>query len=144
MPRAPLTPTAQHRLQDLPGWTWEPKADQWEEGFSRLLDYVERHGDARVPLSYTVDGYRLGGWVIKQRTRYAEGTLDADRQHRLKNLPGWTWNTLADRWEEGFSRLLDYVERQGDARVPKSYSDRWLPARRMGHESTRQTCQMHA
>ena len=50
----------QHRLQDLPGWTWDPRADQWEEGFRRLLDYVERHGDARVPRSYTVDGYKLG------------------------------------------------------------------------------------
>ena len=58
----------QRRLQDLPGWTWDPVADQWEEGFSRLLDYVERHGDARVPESYTVDGYPLGAWVSRQRS----------------------------------------------------------------------------
>ncbi len=42
-------------------------ADQWEEGFSRLLDYVERHGDARVPHAYVVDDYQLGMWVDKQR-----------------------------------------------------------------------------
>jgi hypothetical protein len=42
------------------GWTWDPYADRWEEGFSRLSHYIERHGDARVPVSYTVDGYRLG------------------------------------------------------------------------------------
>ena len=53
----------ERRLQDLPGWTWDPFADQWEEGFRRLQDYVKRHGDARVPQSYTVDGYRLGTWV---------------------------------------------------------------------------------
>ena len=112
----------QHRLEDLPGWTWDPYADQWEEGFSRLLDYVERHGDARVPKSYTVDGYRLGTWVTTQRDKHAKGTLDADRQRRLQDLPGWTWDRKADMWEEGFSRLSDYVERHGHARVPTSYT----------------------
>ena len=109
----------QRRLEELPGWTWDPIADQWEEGFSRLLHYVERHGDARVPQSYTVDGYRLGQWVNAQRGKHAKGTLDADRQRRLEELPGWTWDPLAAKWEEGFSRLLHYVERHGDARVPQ-------------------------
>ena len=45
-------------------------------------------------------------WVNTQRTRHAKGTLDADRQHRLQDLPGWTWDPYADQWEEGFSRLL--------------------------------------
>ncbi len=111
-----------HRLQDVPGWTWNPQADQWEEGFTRLLSYVECHGDARVPTSYTVDGFRLGQWVLVQRHTNAKGILDVDRQRRLHEVPGWTWNPIADRWEEGFCRLVDYVERNGDARVPKSYT----------------------
>ncbi len=110
----------QHRLQDLPGWTWDPFADRWEEGFSRLLHYVEHNGDARVAQSYTVDGYRLGAWVAKQRHEYAKGTLEADRERRLQELPGWAWDAVADLWEEGFSRLLDYLERIGHARVPHS------------------------
>ena len=112
----------QRRLQDLTGWTWDRQADKWEEGFRRLLDYVERNGDARVPTSYTVDGYQLGMWVSNQRSFYRRGTLDADRQRRLQDLPGWTWDARADMWEEGFRRLLDYVERNGDARVPQSYT----------------------
>jgi superfamily II DNA or RNA helicase len=81
----------QHRLQALDGWTWNPKADQWEEGFSRVLAYVEQNGHARVPHSYELDGYRLGFWVTMQRGRRTTGTLDEDRQHRLEDLPGWTW-----------------------------------------------------
>jgi Helicase associated domain len=108
----------QDRLQNLTGWAWDAIADQWEEGFSRLLRYVEQNGDARVPKSYTVDGYRLGSWVNKQRQRHAEGTLDADRERRLEDEPGWTWDPHADQWEEGFRRLQQYVERHGDARVP--------------------------
>lgn len=30
---------------ELLGWTSDPYADRWEEGFSQLVHYVERHGD---------------------------------------------------------------------------------------------------
>jgi superfamily II DNA or RNA helicase len=110
----------QQRLQSLPGWTWEPKAEQWEEWFGRLQIYIDRHGHARVPQPYTADGHPLGRWVSKQRARYADGTLDGDRQRRLEAVVGWTWDPLIDQWEQGFSRLLDYVERHGYAHVPRT------------------------
>jgi len=115
-----LEADSQRRLEELPGWTWDPIGDQWEEGFSRLQDYVEHNGHARVRATYKVDGYRLGGWVGKQRTGYAKGTLDPDRAERLKGLPGWALTASAAKWEEGFRRLQDYVERHGHARVPDS------------------------
>lgn len=109
----------ERRLQALPGWTWGTHADKWEEGFRRLFAYVERDGHTRVPASYTLDGYKLGQWVAQQRTNYKKGTLDMDRRQRLEELPGWSWDPFADQWEEGFRRLLEYVEHQGDARIPK-------------------------
>jgi superfamily II DNA or RNA helicase len=117
-----LEPDRQQRLQNVPGWTWDPYAARWEEGFQRLLDYVELNGDARVPKSYAVDGHNLGSWVAKQRRTYSAGTLQADRQQRLQDVPGWAWDSVGDRWEDGFRRLRDYVERHGDARVPQSYT----------------------
>ena len=81
----------EHRLHELPGWTWDLPSDDWEEKFRRLLDYVKHHGGANVPQPYTVDGYRLGRWASRQRQRHKKGTLDADRQRRLQALPGWTW-----------------------------------------------------
>ena len=83
------------RLQDLPGWTWDTQADKWEEGFRRLLDYVERHGDACPTYHYKIDGYPLGQWVVGQRSLYVQGRLDTDRQRRLQDLPGWTWDPYA-------------------------------------------------
>ena len=129
----------ERRLQDLPGWAWDPLAEKWEEGFCRLADYVARHGDARVPASYTVDGYQLGAWVAIQRSSHAKGALDADRERRLQALPGWTWNAIADQWEEGYSRLVDYIERHGDARVPQGYTvdgyqlGAWVNSQRSRH-----------
>ena len=96
-------------------------ADQWEEGFGRLLDYVERHGDARVPQSYTVDGYKLGQWVNAQRPEAAKAPSTPTANDDSRTWPAGRGIPFADRWEEGFRRLLDYVERHGDARVPQSY-----------------------
>ena len=112
----------QQRFENLPGWAWEPHTDRWQEGFRQIQRYVDETGNARVPFRYTVNGFPLGGWVITQRSSYAKGQLDADRQHRLEALPGWTWDTNADRWEEGFRRLQCYVDNTGHARVPTFYS----------------------
>jgi hypothetical protein len=86
-----LDPDREDRLQQLPGWIWESRANDWEENFCRLLDYVKRHGDAAVPQHYHVDGYRLGRWVSRQRQSHKKGILDADCERRLEALPGWTW-----------------------------------------------------
>jgi superfamily II DNA or RNA helicase len=129
----------ERRLEEMPGWTWDPVGEYWEEGFGRLKEYVEHHGHCRVPASYIVDGYRLGQWVSNQRANYANGILDADRQHRLQELPGWTWNLFADGWEEGFSRLSRYVERHGHARIPQRYKvddyklGQWVGLQRQKH-----------
>jgi hypothetical protein len=54
---------------------------------------MQKYGHAHVPLSYVVDGYRLGNWVNIQRGNFANGTLDDDRRTRLQELPGWSWPT---------------------------------------------------
>ena len=117
-----LDPDKQRRLADLPGWSWDAQHAKWEEGFRRLQEYVEHHGDAQVPGSYTSDGYQLGAWVITQRGVRAKGELSSDRQLLLQDLSGWTWNILDTKWEAGFRRLQEYVEHHGDARVPSDYS----------------------
>lgn len=86
--------TAERRvlLSAIPGWVWDSRAAKWEEGYSRMLAYVARHGYARVPTTYEdADGYRLGWWGVLQRSMHSQGTLPDDRRQRLEELPGWTW-----------------------------------------------------
>ncbi|NBT27695.1 MAG: helicase, partial [Actinobacteria bacterium] len=107
------------RLEALPGWTWDAKETQWEEGFARLEAYVAENGHCRVPQSdVTGDDYRLGQWVTVQRTKRT--TMPVARKRRLEALPGWTWDVLESQWEEGFARLETYVAGKGDCRVPQS------------------------
>lgn len=79
------------QLEELPGWSWAPKADGWGRAYARLLAYVMENGDALVPQSYVVDGFSLGAWVGAQRRNYAKGVLTRDREIRLRNVKGWVW-----------------------------------------------------
>ncbi|AQT80275.1 hypothetical protein B1R94_14900 [Mycolicibacterium litorale] len=117
--RGQLAAERERRLQELPGWSWDPFTEQWEEGFRQLCDYVEQRGNALVPHTFDFHGFNLGSWVAVQRRKYALGTISPDRQVRLEELPGWKWATLKDKWEDGFQQLAKYVDVNGDARVPR-------------------------
>jgi hypothetical protein len=87
-------------LEAVPGWTWHPAADRFEEGMRRLRRYVEREGHSRVPRRHEERGFKLGVWVMDQRQRRRLGRLSAERARRLSRLPGWSWK-LRERWLRG-------------------------------------------
>lgn len=122
--KATLTPERIDRLSKVAGWSWDVLTDKWEEGFNHLLDYVKAYGHALVPGLYrAADGYKLGSWVNSQRTNKVsnKATLTPERIDRLAKVARWEWDARAAAWEEGFNQLLDYVKKNGHARVPRTH-----------------------
>jgi hypothetical protein len=64
--------------------------------------------------------FHLGQWVRTQRTRKV---IPSDQRRRLDDL-GFDWkNPYEAKWEEGFSRLQLFKEREGHCRVPLGYQE---------------------
>ena len=103
------------RLNSL-GFSWDPHAEQWEANFSELKKFCMKEGHARVPYKHSVNGLKLGSWVIAQRAR--KNQLTADQIRRLDFL-NFSWDPGAEEWEIRFATLKEFREREGHCDVPR-------------------------
>jgi predicted helicase len=99
----------------------------WDEWYGRLRAFKEREGHCNVPSSHEENGYRLGRWVGTQRQlrrglSKIRRPLSDDRRRRLDEL-GFVWDTEEAAWDEGFSHLKSYREREGYCRVPRYHME---------------------
>jgi superfamily II DNA or RNA helicase len=98
----------------------EKTTESWMFWYGLLQAFVNEHKHSRVLCDFkTNDGYRLGGWVHNQRQD--KDKMEPDRRQRLEALSGWSWDPFSDQWEEGFSYLKEFVEREGHCRVSQDY-----------------------
>ena len=95
----------------------EKTSSSWEFYFGQLERYIETEGHTLVPGSFvTDDGYRLGGWVNRQRG--AMQTLNPELKARLDSI-GFVWNQLDDYWEQGFKALTAFYQKFGHFSVTR-------------------------
>jgi superfamily II DNA or RNA helicase len=93
--------------------------ESWMFWYGLLQAYVQEHGDCLVRHEYvTPTGYRLGGWVDKQRQR--QHGMSQERRAYLDAL-GFVWEPYESQWEEGFKHLQEYVGKYEDCRVAFGY-----------------------
>jgi superfamily II DNA or RNA helicase len=114
-----LSAPRRQQLDEL-GFVWDPYETDWAEGFRYLTIYKEREGHCRVPLSHMEDGFRLRGWVNKQRQN--KQTLSEARRQQLDEL-GFVWDPRETDWAEGFRYLTIYKEREGHCCVPQLHKE---------------------
>ena len=70
------------------GICWKSAAElAFEKGCRALEEYSARYPGAGVPKGYTMpDGYRLGGWVYRQKKKKKDGKLTGEQERRLTLL----------------------------------------------------------
>ena len=102
--------------QSLRAYLVAKTTESWMFWYGLLETFTEERGHCRVGARYkTDDGYRLSQWVGGQRSN--KDTMEPDRRQRLEALPGWSWDIHSDQWEEGFSHLKQFSDREGHCRV---------------------------
>jgi len=95
-----LDPERQRKLEAL-GFVWVVRnRPEWNNRYSELLAYKEKHGDTKVPQHYK-ETPGLGKWVAKQREQFrlkSQGKhsfLTPDRLEKL-NQAGFVWSVRKD------------------------------------------------
>jgi superfamily II DNA or RNA helicase len=112
--------------------------ESWMFWYGLLEAYKLREGHCRVPDKYLEDGLRLGQWVGVQRGK--EATISEERHRKLDEL-GFIWDAREAAWEEGFSYLKIYKDRNGHCQVPISHKENgfrlgaWIDRQRQSKET---------
>ncbi|MDC0489108.1 Helicase associated domain protein [Amylibacter sp.] len=105
------------------GFLWDPVEVAWYEGFNHLQIFKEREGHCKVPRYHIENNLKLGVWVKTQRTqRFYRDSIDPDRKNKLDAL-GFIWDPLTEQWEESYSKLLQFKEREGHCKVLQEHKE---------------------
>jgi superfamily II DNA or RNA helicase len=111
------------KLDSLNGWTWNPLEESFNDGLRQLQKFVQINGHSKVIDGFVdSDGFNLGRWVAYQR-RSKDIRLNPEKIKILEDLPGWTWDPIADAYNYGLAQLKKYLATNGHCRVPIRFID---------------------
>ena len=95
------------------------KTLSWDENYELLLNFYKTNKHTNVKRDFKTfdgitedkDGYNLGMWVSRQRVKYKEGKLSAERIDKL-NLLQFSWNDSikVKSWEDAYQLAKNYYE----------------------------------
>ena len=126
------------RLLDEEGFVWDEREEAWNEAFAALMTFKQREGHCRVRRAHSEGDFKLGRWVIHQRTR--KETMPFEWRRRLEE-GGFVWNKHQDTWERGFDALLRFKQREGHCNVPGTHKEEnfnlgnWVTQQRVQKET---------
>lgn len=94
----------------------------WERGCASARKYRTEHGDLLVPVRYQdKSGFALGEWIVYNRQRYLNGSLDEERIEELESM-GMIWDTASSLWEQSYTEAVRYYLEHGDLEIPVKYT----------------------
>lgn len=108
------------KLSDI-GVEWNILNATWLDRYSELLIFEKEFGHPNVPDHSDSANPKLGTWCGSQRQLYKNAALSQERINKLNLISGWTWSRMDTYWEDGYSNLLIYIEKEGHSSVPQKY-----------------------
>ncbi len=110
-----------HILESLPGWSWS-MVETWEAEYERARKLLDQIPIADIRQTHvTPDGFKLGRWINCQRMYRLRGSLSDEQIRKVEKIPGWVWNTLDDRWNKAYVRLVEFTRINGHPNIPQTY-----------------------
>ena len=93
--RSSLEERQLERLRKIGFKTEKRTVRQWNEKYALAKDYYEEYGNLNVPVSYSVNGVKLGRWIsnIRAKRKHPEGSGMVLDEHRIRQLDsiGMDW-----------------------------------------------------
>ncbi|MEU7032027.1 Helicase associated domain protein [Streptomyces sp. NPDC046275] len=97
----------------------DTEKQDWARGWSKLKQYTQREGHARVPYGHKEGAYPLGQWIAEQRRAYTAGQMTGQRARRLEKL-GMVWSPADERFQENLAAAKVYYEEHGTLCAPRT------------------------
>ena len=107
------------KLEAIPGWSWDPKNETWDNMYDFLVKYQKKNNTIRVADDVQGPNGSLSTWMEKQRAKYRRGPhlFDKDKLKQLENVPGWSWDVRDDKWTDMYDFLVKYQKENNTIRV---------------------------
>ena len=111
----------------------------WEQMLDIARSYYEENDNLLPPSNYTTaEGYRLGQWVVAQRTNYKMNLLSEERIKLLESV-GMRWESWHERlWSEEYDFVKAYYAAHGSLEEISSVSQKaysWILTQRRKYKN---------
>jgi superfamily II DNA or RNA helicase len=94
-------------LEDLPFWTWDPFADEFQNKVQAYISFVTNNNRSPNSESKITEEQKLGAWC--QNCRQVRYKFSKERLEILEALPMWTWDPLRDAFEHHVENYISFV-----------------------------------
>ena len=102
----------------------EATTESWTFYFQLFKSYFKEFKKGYLGAEYvTVDGYRLGTWVMSQRQQKKNGTLSTWRMEKLNSTNGWFWTDEEARWEKFTVKLKSHIQKFNSTGIHQDFCD---------------------
>ena len=102
-------------------FVWDYNKDAWETSYAYLKQFYKNNGHSMVTKNFkTVDGFKLGFWVRKQRADGRNGLLSADKMDKFNKLD-FVWEPADESWENTYKLLKVFHDEKGHSNVPQDF-----------------------